>query len=92
MLEGSTENEHEREGIPNRHRFAQHTCEPGRYLNVSAISKLTQLRMNEGGHGEFITYHQSRDGCSRYVVGDGHGNSMRREAGRCSAIAVRVVK
>ena len=57
MLEDRTEYESERETIPNWHRFAQHTSQPWRYLNVSAISQLAQLRMNESCHGEFITCH-----------------------------------
>ena len=92
MLEGRTEYEHEREGIPDWHRLAQNSSKPWRYLNVSAISQLTQLRMNESGNSEFVACHQPCYGNGCYVVSNGHRNSMRYGARRCSTITVHVVK
>jgi hypothetical protein len=42
--------------------------------------------MNEGSHGEFVTCHESRDGCGGYVVGSAHTNIG------CGAIIRRIVK
>src|SRR6266403_1910831 len=79
MFEGCAEDEDKRYAIPKGHCFAEHTCQRGGCLRMGVLAQLMQLRMDEGSHGELVACHESRDGCGRYVVGNGHSdNWMRR--------------
>src|ERR1700736_3118291 len=80
MLEGCAEDEHKRYAVPEGHGFAEDACQRCGCLRVSAVAELVQLRVDEGGHGELVSCHESHDGCGRDIVTNSH---KALDAARC---------
>ena len=84
MLEGRANDEQERNTVPQRHCFAEHAGQRGRYLRVRCVAELSDLRVDERSYRKLIACHHSGYCGSCDVVGECHGNLMLRGGGRCS--------
>ena len=72
MFEGCAEDEEKRDAVPEGHGCTEYASQRGGCLSVGTVTKLVQLRVDEGGDGELVTCHESRDGGGGYIVSGCH--------------------